>query len=60
MPCHQTVLRLNMVELASLAVGLIAGPFGRELEHREVTPVVGIGLGQRLGGGGPAPPVPGR
>ena len=31
---------------------LRAGPFDSQLEHREVTPVVGVSLGQCLGGGG--------
>ncbi|HEX7426906.1 MAG TPA: hypothetical protein VF328_08070, partial [Mycobacterium sp.] len=33
-PCHQTVLRFDVVELTLRAVGFVAGPFGRQLEHR--------------------------
>ena len=44
-PCHQTVLRFDVIELALGAVGFVAGAFGRQLEHREVAPMVGIGLG---------------
>ena len=51
-PCHQTILRLDVVELAQRPVGLVTGAFDRQLEHRQVAPIVGVGLGQGLGGGG--------
>ncbi len=41
-PCYQTVLRFDVVELTLRAVGFVAGSFGRQLEHREVAPMVGI------------------
>jgi hypothetical protein len=44
-PCYQTVLRFDVVELTQCAAGFVAGAFGRQLEHCEVTPMVGIGLG---------------
>ena len=51
-PCYQTILRFDVVKLAKRPVGLITSAFDRQLEHRQVATIVGVRLGQGLGGGG--------
>ena len=49
-PGNETVLGLDGVELAARPVGFEAGAFDGQLEDRDVSAVVGVGLGERLGG----------
>jgi hypothetical protein len=47
----EPVLWFDRVVLAVRSLGLVAGTFHRELEGGQPLPVVGIGFGQRFGGG---------
>ena len=59
-PGDQTVLRFDGVELAARPVGLVAGAFDGQLEHRQVASIVGVGLGEGLGGRGQRRRLPAR
>ena len=48
----EPVLGLDSVELAAGALGFEAGPFDGELEDGQSLTVLGLGLPERLGGGG--------